>query len=380
MCRNVHARPNDRRHRHVFNTLRIMNGNPLQQAGHSAPMRRVAMLALTIMAVVAAAMPQRAGAQDGSTAYNYLNITSSARIYGLGGVNITAVEDELSVTDQNPALLGPEMGNQVLVDYMHYLGGSNFAGARYARAVGERGAWSAGIRYFGYGKMDAIDEFGTVNGSFSPSDINFNGAFSYDITDRLRGGITMKFLFSSYEQYSAFAIASDLGINYYDPDRDVSLSAVLANVGGQVKRFHQHYDRLPIDLRLGIAKVFPGLPVRFSITAWNLFQWQLPYYSVGDGTSSQPFEEKNGFMSNLFRHLVFGVDFIPSDRFFLALGYNYKTRTDMGTYSRSILSGFSIAGGINLRRFNVSLAMAQPHTGATTLMLNLNMNLNDLMN
>ncbi|MDE6438347.1 MAG: PorV/PorQ family protein, partial [Muribaculaceae bacterium] len=163
-------------------------------------MRRVAMLALTIMAVVAAAMPQRAGAQDGSTAYNYLNITSSARIYGLGGVNITAVEDELSVTDQNPALLGPEMGNQVLVDYMHYLGGSNFAGARYARAVGERGAWSAGIRYFGYGKMDAIDEFGTVNGSFSPSDINFNGAFSYDITDRLRGGITMKFLYSSYEQ------------------------------------------------------------------------------------------------------------------------------------------------------------------------------------
>ena len=334
--------------------------------------------ALTLLVFAFVAPTTRA--QDGSTAYNYLNITSSARIYGLGGVNITAVEDELSVTDQNPSLLGPEMSNQVLVDYMHYIGGSNFAGARFARAIGERGAWSAGVRYFGYGKMDSYDEFGSPTGSFSPSDINFNGSFSYDITDRLRGGISLKFLYSSYEQYSAFAIASDLGINYYDPDHDVSLSAVLANVGGQIKRFHESYDRLPIDLRLGIAKTFPGLPVRFSITAWNLFKWKLPYYATGDGTTTEAFELKDKFMSNLFRHLVFGVDFIPSDRFFVTLGYNYKTRTDMSTYSRSFLSGFSLGAGINLRRFNLSLAFAQPHTGATTLMVNLNLNLNDLMN
>lgn len=366
--------------RHVFNTLQRMKGYSSQPARGTTPRRSLARLASIITAILAAWLAPVSQAQDGSTAYNYLNITSSARIYGLGGVNITAVEDELSVTDQNPALLGPEMSSQVLVDYMHYLGGSNFAGARFAHSAGERGAWSAGIRYFGYGKMDAIDEFGTVTGSFSPSDINFNGSFSYDITDRLRGGITLKMLYSSYEQYSAFAIASDLGINYYDPDHDVSLSAVLANAGGQVKRFHESYDRLPIDLRLGFAKAFTGIPVRISVTAWNLFKWKLPYYVTGDGTESQPFREKSNFGSNLFRHLVFGVDFIPSDRFFIALGYNYKTRTDMSTYSRSFLSGFSIAGGINLRRFNVSLAFAQPHTGATTLMLNLNMNLNDLMN
>ena len=322
----------------------------------------------------------QAMAQDGSTAYNDLNITSSSRIYGLGGVNITAVEDELSVTDQNPALLGPEMSNQILLDYMHYMGGSNFAGARYARAIGERGAWSAGVRYFGYGSIKATDEFGNINGTYSPTDVNFNGSFSYDITDRLRGGIALKFLYSSYESYSALAIATDLGINYYDPDTDFSASVVLANAGGQVKRFNETHDRLPFDIRLGIAKVFPGLPVRFSVTAWNLTKWHLPYWESGDGTTSEPFKKKDSFSSNLFRHLVFGVDFIPSDRFFVALGYNYKTRTDMSTYSRSFLSGFSLGAGINLRRFNVWLAFAQPHSGATTLMLNLNLNLNDLMN
>lgn len=337
-----------------------------------ATRRTLAALFLIVVAISAAA-------QDGSSAYQYLNITSSSRIYGLGGVNITAVEDELSVTDQNPALLGPEMDNQILIDYMRYLGQSNFAGARYANAVGERGAWSAGIRYFGYGKMQGTDEFGNPTSSFSPSDVNFNGSFSYDITDRLRGGITLKLLYSSYESYSAFAVGTDLGINYYDPDHELSLSAVVANLGGQLKRFNTTYDRLPFDIRLGIAKKFGTLPIRFSITAWQLTKWHLPFYETGDGTTDEEFKVKDTFFSNLFRHLIFGVDFIPSERFYVALGYNYKSRTDMSTYKRSFVSGFSLAAGLNLRRFNVGLAIAQPHSGATTFMLNLNLNLNDIL-
>ena len=63
-------------------------------------------------------------AQDGSAAYNFLNVTGSSRIYGLGGVNISLVDDDIFNADQNPALLGQEMSNQVGVSYMRYLGGS----------------------------------------------------------------------------------------------------------------------------------------------------------------------------------------------------------------------------------------------------------------
>ena len=66
-------------------------------------------LRILLILITSCCLLPAVSAQDGSTAYNYLNITSSARIYALGGVNITAVEDELSVTDQNPALLGPEI-------------------------------------------------------------------------------------------------------------------------------------------------------------------------------------------------------------------------------------------------------------------------------
>ena len=324
-------------------------------------------IAIALLAATAATAAT-AAAQDGTSAYNFLNITSSSRIYGLGGVNITTVEEELSTTDQNPALLGPEMTNQVQVDYMRYLGDSNFAGARYTHSAGERGAWAVGVRFFGYGSMKETDAEGNI------------ASFSYDITDRLRGGVTLKVLNSSYEQYSAFALATDLGLNYYDPDHDVSLSVVGANLGGQLKKFNDRTHGLPIDLRLGITKGFTGIPLRVSITAWNLTKWHLPFYETGDGTSSEEFKVKDSFTSNLFRHLVFGLDFTPSERFYIALGYNYKTRTDMSTYKRSFLSGFSLGAGLNLDRFSLGLAFAQPHSGATTLMVNLNLNLQDILN
>lgn len=320
--------------------------------------------------------------QDGSSAYNFLNITTSARIYGLGGINITTIDDDIMTTDQNPGLLGAEMTGQIGINYMRYVGESNFAGVKYANAAGEHGAWSAGIQYFGYGSITMADETGLITGKFSPKDVSFSGAFSYDIYGNWRGGIALKLLYSSYEQYSAMAVATDLGLNYYDPDRDLSFSIVGANLGGQVKRFANQSDRLPVDLRLGWAQSFGEFPIRFSITAWNLTKWHLPFVETGDGNnnSSDGPHIKDTFSSNLFRHLIFGAELISSERFYLSLGYNYKTRSDMSTYSRSFLSGFSLGAGLNARRFNLSLAMAQPHTGATTIMLNLTLNINDLIN
>lgn len=333
-----------------------------------------------MLLVFCAVAQYQAIAQDGSAAYNFLNITSSSKIYGLGGVNISLVDDDLSTTDQNPALLGPEMSCQAALNYMHYVGGSNFAGLRYAHSAGERAAWSASVRYFGYGSMTEALPDGSIVGTFSPKDLAFGGSYSHEITERLRGGIDIKMLYSSYADYSAFALSTDLGVNYYNDERDLSLSLVAANLGGQIKRFNQAYDRLPFDVRIGWSQSFGSFPVRFSVTAWNLTKWSLPYVETGDGSADKEPVIKDSFKSNLFRHLVFGADLISSDNFYVGIGYNYKTRTDMATYSRNMLSGFSLGAGISVKSFRIGIALAQPHTGATTFMLNLNCNFSDLIN
>lgn len=316
-----------------------------------------------------------ASAENTSPAYNFLNVPSSTHAFGLGGINISTVADDIMMIDQNPALLGPEMEMQVGMNYTRWLGNSNFAGVKFGMPVNDKSAWAVGLQYLDYGKIDGYDEFGHATGQFSPKDMAVSAFYSHDIYGNWRGGATLKFLYSAYSDYTALALATDLGVNYYDPDRDLSLSLTVMNLGGQVKRFADAYDRLPIDVRFGWTQSFGTFPVRFNVTLWNLTKWHLPYYDSGDGTEMKPGEWKDSFGSNLFRHIIFGLDFVPSDRFYVALGYNYKTRTDMSTYHRSFLSGWNLAAGLNVKNFGIGIGFGQPHSGGTTLMLNLSTNL-----
>lgn len=319
-------------------------------------------------------------AQDGTTAYEFLNVSASSHVYALGGTNITTIDDDVNLIDQNPGLLGPEYEMQAGLNYMRYLGGSNFMGARFTAPAGDHAAWAVGIQYFGYGSIDGYDEQGNSTGaSFSPSDIAFSGTYAHDISDRWRGGITLKFVHSSYEIYKALAICADLGVNYYNPDKDFSFSVVLKNLGGQVKRFNENYDRLPWDIQIGFGKSLGTTPLRLSITAYNLNKWSLPYYSVDDGNVSGNLEKHDKFMGNLFRHLIFGLEYVPSEKFYIALGYNYKTRTDMSTYARNFLSGFSAGAGLKVKAMGFGVAFAQPHVGGTTFMFNLTASVSEML-
>lgn len=314
----------------------------------------------------------RLEAQMTSNGYGFLDIPVSTHAYALGGMNCALVDNDIMLADQNPALIGPEIGMQAAAAYMHYLGSGNFGSVRFGRHAGERGAWVAGIRYLNYGSFDGYLSDGTSTGSFTPTDIVFEGSYSHDITDRLRGGVSYRMIYSNYEQYNAFAMAVDAGINYYNEEKDLSFSVVLTNMGGQIKRFDSEYNRLPFDLRIGYMQTLGNSPIQLSINAWHLTKWKLPYYSHDKNKPDEMQTHKSSFASDLFRHLVFGLQYAPSEKFYVGLGYNYKMRTDMSTYQRNFLSGFSLGAGLRVRTFGVGLSYAMPHKAGSTLMLNLN--------
>ena len=152
-------------------------------------------------------------ADDGptTTAYNFLNVPSSSHVYGLGGHNLTIIDDDINLIEQNPALLGPEFDHQVGLNYMRYIGETNFAGLRYGQGVSEHGAFAAGIQYFGYGNIQGAAADGTKTGTFTASDMAFSLTYSHDISERWRGGITLKYLYSKYEDcHKMFTYAFDL--------------------------------------------------------------------------------------------------------------------------------------------------------------------------
>ena len=315
-----------------------------------------------------------------TTAYNFLNIPSSSHVYGLGGHNLTIIDDDINLVEQNPALLGTEYDHQVGLNYMRYIGETNFAGLRYGQGVSEHGAVAVGLQYFGYGNIQGADIDGTLTGSFSASDMAFSLTYSHDISEKWRGGITLKYLYSKYEDYTAGAVAADLGVNFYDPDHEFSASLVAKNLGGQVKKFNEYKDKLPWDIQLGVSKMLGMAPIRLHLTAYELTRWNSPYYKIEDvNNPNSGFVKKESFGNNLLRHLVFGADVLPTENMYIGLGYNYRTRTDMATYKRDFMSGLSVGAGLKVRAFGFGAAFARPHTGATTFMFNLTTSIGELL-
>ena len=54
-----------------------------------------------------------AKAQEGKSAFDFLNLPISSHINALGGNNISIIEEDVSVIQHNPALLGHEMNLQL---------------------------------------------------------------------------------------------------------------------------------------------------------------------------------------------------------------------------------------------------------------------------
>lgn len=333
-----------------------------------------------VLAAILPAAAVCANAQNGTSAYNFLEIPTSAHAFALGGGAVALIDDDVSLIDQNPALLGPEIDRQLGFTYMHWLGASNFASVRYGMPAGERGAWSAGLRYLNFGTMTATEADGTVTGTFTPQDVVFEGAYSHDFTDRLRGGIMLNAIYSNYEQYSAFALGVDLGINYYNEEKDLSLSAVIKNLGGQLKRFNSTYDRLPFDIRLGYMQSLGSSPFSLSITAHTLTKWKIGQYGHDSSKPEEEGEQKSNFMGNLFGHLNLGLQYQPTEKFYIALGYNYKTKAEMSSYQRNFFSGFSLGTGLKVRAFSFGVAYAMPHKSGSSLMLNVSTTIGELLN
>ena len=307
----------------------------------------------------------------GSGVYDFLNLTNSARIASIGGKNISIYDDDLNFAHQNPALLNPDMHNRIVLNYINYFAGVNFGYAGYAVDKGKLGTFSAGIHYVNYGKFIAADETGIITGEFKASDYAFNLIWSKEVYPNIRAGINLKPIYSHLEQYNSFGIAVDIGITYFNKEKEFATSVLLKNIGTQIKPYYSgHYEPLPMDIQIGISKKLTHAPFRVSLTAHHLNKWNLLYEApakvtqisfVNEEEESVIGENLYDILDNTFRHLIPGVDLILLKSFYASLGYNHQRRQEMKLYDNAGFVGFSWGFGIKLKKFGVSYARASYH-------------------
>lgn len=292
-------------------------------------------------------------AQDSQTEYNFLRLPISAHAAALGGNNITIIEDDPSLMFSNPALAASVSDMTVGLSYMNYMKGANYMGASFTKAMSDKATLAGGIQYMNYGKMKEVDENNVQLGEFNASEIAVEAIFSYELAKNLVGGITGKFITSYIGSYNSIAVGVDLGLNWYDPEREWSVSAVAKNLGGQVKAYDDNFGNMPFDLQLGVSKTFAALPVRVSATLVDLTH----------------------FNYRFINHLNLGAEVLLSESLWIGGGYNFRRANDMkigvGDDESSHGAGFSFGGGINLERFKLNLSYGKYHAASSSIMVNL---------
>jgi len=305
----------------------------------------------SVFTVLLAFFALLAGAQESQTAFTFLRLPVSAHVAALGGDNISIAEDDASLIFHNPALLQMVSDRTLNLNMMTYMQGTVTGSASFVRTVGERGTWGVSGRYMDYGSLREMNAQGEQTGTFGARDIAVGGTFSYGLSDYFSGGITAKLMASYIANYSSLAAGIDLGLNYFDEEREISVSAVVRNLGGQLTAYEDDFERIPLDLQLGVSKQL-GAPFRVSATLIRLNDWQ---YGIG-------------------HHLVLGADLMLGSQFYVAAGYNALRSKEMKIADSEGESahgaGLSIGGGLQLERLKLHVAYAKYHVSASSLLIN----------
>ena len=306
-----------------------------------------------VLATVLLSSVLHAGAQESQTVYNFLRLPVSAHAAALGGSGITLIEDDATLIFHNPSLINNISDRTLNLNFMTYMEGATTASSSFIRAAGERGTWGITGQFMSYGTMKETNASGQQTGEFSAKDIALGGSFAYSLSEQFTGGITAKFIASYIGQYNSLGACVDLGINYYNSQGELSVSAVARNLGGQLSAYEDDFERMPLDLQLGVTKRLLGSPLRLSASLVRLNDWQ---YGLG-------------------KHIVIGADLILSPQFYIAAGYNamraseMKIAEDDGSSAHG--AGLSIGAGLQLERLKLHVAYAKYHVSTASLLVNL---------
>jgi hypothetical protein len=297
-------------------------------------------------------------AQESQTVYSFLKLPVSAHAAALGGDNISLTDDDPTVIFHNPALISNVTDKTINLNGMTYMEGAVTASASFIRAAGKRATWGVTGQFMSYGSIKETTVGGEIVGDFSPKDICLSGAFAYLLSEKISGGITAKFIYSTISGYTSMAAAVDLGVNYVNDDYGLSVSAVARNLGGQVKAYEDDFEAIPFDLQLGVSKTLGRAPIRLHATFTRLNKWDMPFIN----------------------HFVVGADILLGSQFYICGGYNFRRAKEMritadGDSESNHGAGLTLGAGMYLQRFKLNFAYAKYHVSSTSLMLNLSYSL-----
>lgn len=321
--------------------------------------------------------------------YEFLNLPATARITATGGYAFPSMDNDPGMALRIPALLSHNTDHHLSLNFVNYFDDINYGTVAFTRYFEGAGQFSGSLQYINYGSFTEADHTGHVTGQFTAGEYAFQVGWGRSLSDNFSIGSNLKMIYSSFYTYSSLGLAVDVSVAYVNTAQQLAVSLVASNAGRQLTHYHDgNREPLPFDLMIGASKELANAPFRFSIVANNLHNYNLRYEPPGllpdffdeSGPENSPDlnERISDFADNLMRHLVAGVEFIPTENFSFRMGYNYRRRQEMKVDTRLSTVGFSWGFGMKVSRFHISYGRSNYHLAGAPNHISLSTSLQDL--
>jgi len=295
----------------------------------------------------------------GSAAYNFLNLPSNALLTAAGGVNASYVTDEVGFASNNPALLNTQLHSQLNFSFNAFLAGIqsySTTGAYHSEKLNT--TFGGHIFFVDYGSIPQTDAAGNVSGNFRPVDFVVQAEAAKKYLEKWSYGLSVKFINSSYQQYTSNAIAFDVGVLYNDSAASFSASLLAKNMGVQLTTYSGETEDLPFDLQIGLTKRLAGAPFAFSVTAQHAHRFNTSYNDAAFNDANN-FSSENSFFNKLINHFVVASHIFIGNNLEATIGYNRLRRAalNIGDAGNG-LNGFSTGIRLKFQKLQVLYARA----------------------
>ena len=315
-------------------------------------------------------LPVECFSQAGKGIFQVLDLPMDARSISFGGTNVSLFDGDLNLALNNPALLSDKSHNLLTLNYSNYLANTGFGSVGYSRTFGKNN-FAVAVNYIDFGKFKEYDAQDVYRGDFTAKDIALSILYSRQFGKFFSVGAAMKPVFSAYERYSSFGLAFDFGANYHNDSLLLDLGLAVKNIGFQFNGYYsmdgyQHREAIPINILFGISKKLKKAPLRFTLTLHNLQQFNLNYErtSVTDKEYNKVYGIK--WYDMMFRHVIFGVEILPTKNLYFSAAFNYRRRAEMNIPAFRTIAGFSFGAGLKIKMFRVGFSLAQFQSGNLT--------------
>jgi len=335
--------------------------------------KRIAIIALSILgtatAVTSTAQNTSYNGQINTitTAVPFLRISPDARSGAMGDAGIAISPDanaqfwnigKIPFATKNYGVAvtyTPWLKDLVPDIFLAYISGYARFGTDGNQAV------SGSLRYFSLGDINYVDINAQPTGTGKPREFSLDGGYSRKFSENLGIGISLRYIHSAIasglsagqgiDYKPGNTVAGDVGV-FYTKSRDIddsrksnlSLGAVVSNLGGKVSYSSTRKDFIPINLGLGAAYTSQFDEYNKVTFALDVNKLLVPT-PLDSGTSGTPkyyypektvvsgilgsFSDAPGGGSEEFREFNFslGLEYWYQEQFAVRAGYYYEDKT-----------------------------------------------------